>query len=728
MRWKILYQVFARLQVEIAEHLLSRLAHSYHYMGGLNVTIGGARVDSANKIGELSWTHWRDHAMADGRLAAAVNQFDDDQNKIEEEWAQVQLIFVRSDIEKEKRAVDKSEKLMMRQIRRLEQSDVDMVEILRSFYELERKELANVNAAAELDADVQEALQVDVGVPGASHAARKRSRLSAISLAAINHMQAQLQSTTFNTATMATPDLSALSPEQSLALQQFTSVTDSPSVTAIPLLQKCQWNAQIAITRFFDGDSETIDPVAEAARSQPAPPPPPQAGSRRAETLMDNIPRSSLRRAADNGLDEAPRVVPTPESQLSRPIPFPFSVILLPFNLTYTIFQRVFGFVGYLFPFLPRLLSRLYSGRTSQPSRDSGRRPLNPRDTAARFMREFEEEYGVTHSTVPFHEGGYAQAFDLAKRELKFLLVVLLSPEHDDTGTFVRETLLSPEVLTFVKDPKNEIVVWAGTVQDAEAYQVSTALNVTKFPYACLIVHTPKVSSTSMSRIATSTGPTTAVELLAKLQTAMAKQSSELAGLRAQRMEQEASRSLRQDQESAYERSLARDREKARKKREEEVEKEKTEREERERGERRAEEKRRVELWRRWRARGIPGEPGAEVKDAVRISLRMVDGERVVRRFEAGAELEELYAFVECYDLVRGEQEEEDVTQEKSVEKPEGYEHVYKFRLVSPMPREVYDLEKGGRIRDRIGRSGNLIVERVVGEDDEDEDEEEGDE
>ncbi|KAK5726801.1 UBX domain-containing protein 10 [Elasticomyces elasticus] len=493
------------------------------------------------------------------------------------------------------------------------------------------------------------------------------------------------------------PSPSSLTPDQQLALQQFTSVTDSPPTTAIPLLQKCQWNAQIAITRFFDGDAETIDP---AILQQPPPPPPPP--SRRAETLISNIPRSSPRRPAnDGGLDEAPRVVPTPESQLTRPLPFPFSIILLPINLTYTLFQRIFGFVGYLFPFLPRLLNRLYSGRTSQPSRDSGRRPLNPRDTAARFMREFEEEYGVTHGTIPFHEGGYAQAFDLAKRELNFLLVVLLSPEHDDTAAFVRETLLSPEVLAFVKEPKNEIVVWGGTVQDAEAFQVSTALGVTKFP------------------IATSTGPTTAAELLAKLQTAMQKQSSELAGLRAQRQEQEATRSIRQDQESAYERSLAQDREKARRKREEEAEKEKSEREVREKGERKADAARLLAQWRRWRARGIAAEPGTEVKDAVRISLRMVDGQRVIRRFAADAELDELYAFVECYDLLQSEEE----VDEKVVQEPEGYEHVYKFRLVSPMPREVYDLEKGGRIRDRIGRSGNLIVERVVGEEEEEEEE-----
>jgi FAS-associated factor 2 len=53
---------------------------------------------------------------------------------------------------------------------------------------------------------------------------------------------------------------------------------------------------------------------------------------------------------------------------------------------------------------------------------------------------------------------------------------------------------------------------------------------------------------------------------------------------------------------------------------------------------------------------------------------------------------------------------------------------VYKFQLVSPMPREVYDLEKTGSLKERIGRSGNLIVERIVGEDDSDEDEDDDEE
>ncbi|KAK5166691.1 UBX domain-containing protein 10 [Saxophila tyrrhenica] len=513
----------------------------------------------------------------------------------------------------------------------------------------------------------------------------------------------------------AATDLSHLSESQQLALQQFTSVTDQDLSTALPILQKCQWNAQIAITRFFDGDAETVDPAAEAARA------PPPSDTRRTETLLDSIPnRSRPRPNGDHAADLAPRVAAVPESQRVQPVPFPLSLVLLPFNLTYTLLQRAFGIIGYLFPFLPRLLARF---RLPQgPSRDTRRRPLSPRDTAARFMREFEEEYSVPHTTLPFHEEGYSHAFDAAKRDLKYLLVVLLSPEHDDNAPFVRDTLLSTEFVEFINQSqsKSDIVLWAGTVQDAEAYQVASALNVTRFPYVALIAHTPSVSATAMSKLTTSSGPIAAGDLIAKLQAAMQEHGQELGRVRAQRREQEATRNLRQEQESAYERSLAQDREKARRKKEEEAEKEKLERETREREERKAERARVLAQWRRWRARRIEAEPQAEEKEAVRVSLRMIKGERVIRRFRPDAGLEELYAFVECYDLLN---DEDQMNSEKEPQAPEGYEHVYKFRLVSPMPREVFEVDKGGSIRERIGRSGNLIVEKNLDEDDSDDDE-----
>jgi hypothetical protein len=47
--------------------------------------------------------------------------------------------------------------------------------------------------------------------------------------------------------TMSAPatDISQLSEEQQLALQQVTSVTDQDLDAALALLQRCQWNAQV---------------------------------------------------------------------------------------------------------------------------------------------------------------------------------------------------------------------------------------------------------------------------------------------------------------------------------------------------------------------------------------------------------------------------------------------------------------------------------------------------
>lgn len=370
-----------------------------------------------------------------------------------------------------------------------------------------------------------------------------------------------------------------------------------------------------------------------------------------------------------------------------------------------------------MFPPLTRLLGS--GGNATAAGRRGaagGRRPLNPRDTAARFIREFEEEHGEHGLT--FFENGYAQAFDLAKKNLQFLLVILISPEHDETASFIRDTLLSQEVVDFIRNPENNIILWAGNVQDSEAYQVSTSLNCTKFPFAGLIVHTPQVSSTAMGIATRITGPTPPTQFVSKLRQAIQTHSEPLTRARAQRAEQQATRNIREQQNSAYERSLAIDRERARKKKEEAERKAREENEALERQQAAELQAEKLAQWRKWRASSIAAEPPATEKDVVRISLRMPNADRVVRRFATSAHIEELYAFVECYDVLQAEEST------ASVQEPGNFEHEYDFQLVSPMPREVYDLKAGGTIRERIGRSGNLIVERTNVESDDDEEDE----
>ncbi|KAE8151960.1 hypothetical protein BDV25DRAFT_151861 [Aspergillus avenaceus] len=503
-------------------------------------------------------------------------------------------------------------------------------------------------------------------------------------------------------------DIAQLSDSEQSALETYTTVTGQEPAEAIPLLRRSQWNVQIAIAKFFDGEGP--DPVEEARAGLNTPPP---RSNRQTQNLMTEDLNARFSPAA-RATDLAPRVTTQSEDQPVYRPPFLLALLFTPFNILYRLFCGSFRLFGTLFPFLPRLFNTTASSALHGTRRNTnGRRPLGPKDTAARFIREFEEEYGS--NSLSFLENGYNMALERAHRDLKFLLVILLAPEHDDTNGWVKDTLLSREVVDFVNDPQNDVIVWGGNVQDSEAYQVSNSLRCTKFPFAAAIVHTPNVSSSAMSVVARISGTTSPSEFVEKLRSAVAQHKEPLERIRATRAEQQASRSLREQQDSAYERSLAIDRERARQRREAEAARQ---REEQEAAERQAAAEKRVhdlQQWKRWRAQTISEEPGADIKDAVRVSIRLPSGERVIRKFAPEADIEELYAFVECYDVLQ------ESPKPAGVEKPQGFEHCYWFRLVSPMPRMVYEVSTGGTIRDKIGRGGNLLVEPIDDESDEEE-------
>jgi len=76
-------------------------------------------------------------------------------------------------------------------------------------------------------------------------------------------------------------------------------------------------------------------------------------------------------------------------------------------------------------------LSRLIGG-----GEEGGRRHA---DDTQRFIELFNLEYGTVHPTA--HVGTFREAVDVAKRDFKFLVVYLHSPHHQDTPTFLRDTL-----------------------------------------------------------------------------------------------------------------------------------------------------------------------------------------------------------------------------------------------------------------------------------------------
>ncbi|KAH8907577.1 hypothetical protein BR93DRAFT_911508 [Coniochaeta sp. PMI_546] len=507
-------------------------------------------------------------------------------------------------------------------------------------------------------------------------------------------------------------DLSQLTASQQEALQQYTDVTSQEVSEAIAVLQRSQWNVQIAITKFFDG--EVQDPVAEAISAQNGGLPGPGA---RFDTLGDSLwdvhplnhdPRT--RRIARTPL--APRVVPQ-QPTTYRP-PFVLSILLAPFRAGYGLLALLFRSVSYILSFLPRQFQVTAMGNSINGSlkNTNGRRMLMPKDTAARFKREFDEQYG--ENSLTWFDGGHAQALDAAKKDVKFLLIILMSPEHDDTESFVRGTLLSQDVVEFINDPANNIILWGGNVMDSEAYQVSLEYNCTKFPCSVLACLTPKEGTTRMGIIKRVAGPMTPSRYLASLNSAMDKYKPDLEGVRAERVANDFARNLRAEQDAAYERSLATDRERARQRREAEeaaAAEEKRIREEAEAAERQQQKR---QQWRKWRATTIAPEPDASVKDAVRLALNMPEGfggGRVVRRFSKEATLEELYAFVECYPILGPGVEDGD--DDEKVAQPEDYTHKYDFRIALVMPRETLYPDSAVTIAEKVGRGGNLIVEDI---------------
>ncbi len=515
---------------------------------------------------------------------------------------------------------------------------------------------------------------------------------------------------------MSNPDISQLSASQQEALQTYTSVTDQDPIAAIPLLERCQWNVQIAIARFFDGEP-TTDPLAEAQAQIPA------TSTRQTANLQyENLlaaTQPGFRASRLNPEDIVNRVdsTATAPEQTYQPSAL-FSIIFTPFSILYRVFSTVLSPFSFLVPtFLSRLFHRLLY--QSQTQTRVQRRMLPPAENARRFIREFSEDYGEDNENrdgesstplLPFAESGFNLTLDMAKKDLKFLLVVLLSPSHDENHNYVRETLLSTQFKSFLDSHRSDLVLWGGNVRDSETYQVSSSLQCTKFPFAALICQsTEPGASGQMTVILRSAGPMTPSEFVAKLGTAMTSHQTSLTAARAQQSERQATQNLRSEQDSAYERSLAQDRERARRRREEEEAARRAEQEVQEQVRLAEKKKSDIEQWKKWRAQSLPEEPGQDVKDALRVSIRMPTGERVIRKFHADAEMEELFAFVECYEVVKSDI----TTNEKSVQEPAGYEHKYGFRLVSPMPRKVFELQEGGSIGDRVGRGANLIVEPI---------------
>jgi hypothetical protein len=108
--------------------------------------------------------------------------------------------------------------------------------------------------------------------------------------------------------------------------------------------------------------------------------------------------------------------------------------------------------------------------------------------------------------------------------------------------------------------------------------------------------------------------------------------------------------------------------------------------------------------WSLWRANEFPPELGADTREVCRLRLLLKSGGTVERRFSKSAALEEVYAFVECYELIKNG------SPLPQVDEPIGYTPEYNFKLGSIIaPKYHLDLQMG-TVGDLLGNFADLMV------------------
>ncbi|KAF9428052.1 hypothetical protein BGZ94_003498 [Podila epigama] len=403
-----------------------------------------------------------------------------------------------------------------------------------------------------------------------------------------------------------------------------------------------------------------------------------------------------------------------PRSQARAPPSFSRSFLswfAWPIN---TIWSVTWSFLAYFYTLFPRTFRQAITGQSTRtgPSRP----PQDPGSVAARFLREYEEAYGTQHPN--FYAGGYSAALNRAKDELKFLVVYLHSDEHDATEKFCKETLSDSELLSYLT--VNDMIVWGGNVKETEGFQVATTLQTVKYPFLGVIAlsqPTSGSSATKMVLIDRIEGPSSAEQIIERLTQQVNRQSAALERLRSERRERDMAREIRQQQDDAYQQSLRADREKARQQREAQEAAEKLKREqERIEAEKVAAQNRR-ERHLKYLFENLPEEPAAGEPGCARLSFKLWNGERVIRRFRGTEPVEHVYIFIETIEFrENGSKAELNLEAEEHV----GYEHQYDFILISPFPRTKVENRKS-LIKDEpaLWPSASLVVELVEEEENE---------
>ncbi|KAI9292323.1 hypothetical protein K502DRAFT_325856 [Neoconidiobolus thromboides FSU 785] len=186
----------------------------------------------------------------------------------------------------------------------------------------------------------------------------------------------------------------------------------------------------------------------------------------------------------------------------------------------------------------------------------------------------------------------------------------------------------------------------------------------------------------------------------------------ELIVLRSERAEQEAARMIREQQDMAYQNSLLADQEKAKRREKQREEEEREERRLKVEFENKALQARYHYLYHNKLLQQLSLEPNSSEPNVSRFSIRLLNGERAIRRFRASDTILDLYEYVET--LLPLEEDAPTTPHSESIDElPDGYQHQFLFRLHSAFPRTCIEPTETVLSETNFWPGANLMVESI---------------
>ena len=299
-------------------------------------------------------------------------------------------------------------------------------------------------------------------------------------------------------------------------------------------------------------------------------------------------------------------------------------------------------------------------------------------------------ESGILSSEIV--QGSYTELLEIINEQCKFAIIYLHSPLLDDNSQYLNQVLCTEDYVNTIT--KFQCMIWFNDVTCSEGLQVSNALKISEFPFLGVLSLN---SSSKVELIYRLEGPLKTYSPSALYNT-LSNEHSNLIQLRQMRQNVALQRIIREQQDSRYQESLRRDQETDRTRETQRVYEANLQL---------------IQIqkrdWLFWKRTQLLPEPNNS-ENVCRVAIRLIDGTRLVRRFDPSLLIEEIYAYVELYinDLlpVMGEAYEE-------VTSPPGYQHKYDFLLISSVPRR--ELNPPSRISEEnsIYPSGNIVMENL---------------